>query len=783
MPQALLYAIVGAGCAFVVWFLTIDVVYATWRPDPGGALQLDEGAVWQLKLRTVLLYYASLGGLLGLALAAIEPIQDTGIGALRRDARWLLRGAAMGVAGAFAGGVAGEYLMSFLSSLLPGSGSSAILAALPRAAGAAVLGLFLGTTFGLLDMWRSGSMDRLVSSLTGGVVGGLGAAVAFTYLAQRPSDMSALSLITLAACVLGAIGSVSVLRTEAFLLGQHGNPTKYRLGTYHQLVADAPNRIGSGGRSEGSLPTHFGIAHDRDVRPEHAVIRRDPRSRQWWLERADVNATELYLNDVRVAEQPVPLRHGDIITFGKIRFQFSHDALGRRTTRSASPRAIAALTTLVLVLAIAAQPSSAQAPDFPPPYILLESKYPQATELAPGGNTMLARVHFSTYAEPDPRRDSPRYTGYLGEAYKQIYYNGRPVEPLGAPRQVAGADTADVALLLIVDVSTSMHHGNRADDVHAALRSFLEGHRNRRLHVQLLPFGNGVPEPVWGWGSAPVWATEFVPLTAENVGTLTAAVDEIRDHTLRSVGVKTCLHGAFLEGCDRLTHGLPAELAARFARPVLIMLTDGANETGDLSDARYRDVTLEEVAERLSESSIAVYTIGFALGAAHLPEMHQLATAVESMTFMPVPSGDAAAAELAGAYDRIMQAVGSSWYLDFDTGMTPEKIATDGIPAVYVHGASGEQPPAPIVMVLLPSVQITWDSRPISTALWIIGALALAAGLRALLLWRLPAGATTQAPPDEPPAPRVVRRPGRSLRDWRENRGEILKGDDATRAE
>lgn len=321
MSQTLLYACLGGAAGLFVCAILIWAVEGIWSTGPDRMLTAD--MAWALKSQTILLFYMVLGLVTGFVVMLIEPVNDSSLKeAFASQWRWLLLGGLFGAAGMVLGGFAGEWVFDRMVSA--GQGGSKAMTILGRELGMLVLGLGLGAGIGLVDRFRTGSMDRFVAGLIGGSVGGLLAAAVFQFVIPIPEAMPVFPTILLACFAAGAIGSVSMAKTDAVLIGVPGNKIfKYASDMWRkQLASDALNYVGSGLPGRRSRQATFQIANDLDVVSEHAVIKYDKSSRRWMLNRWSPDAVKLLVNRRALAGDAVALRDGDLVTFGGTQFRF-----------------------------------------------------------------------------------------------------------------------------------------------------------------------------------------------------------------------------------------------------------------------------------------------------------------------------------------------------------------------------------------------------------------------------------------------------------------------------
>lgn len=317
VSQTLLYTTVGGLAGLLVCAVLIWLVGGMWHPDDDF---IRPAMIWGLKSQTIFLYYGIFGLLVGFVVTLIEPVNDSSWKeAFTASGRWLLLGALFGYIGMIVGGFAGEWV--FDRMVTTGSYGMTILG---QEIGLLLLGLALGSGIGFVDRLRTGSMDRLVAGSIGGCLGGV-LAGAFILLPFVPPElMPILPTILVAMFAAGAIGSVSMMKTDAVLTGMAGNTIfKYSSPNWRkQLVSDSPNFIGSGIPGRRSRQARFLVANDLDVVSEHAIIEFDRRARRWVLRRWSSDAVKLFLNNRALTGDFVTLRDGDVVTFGGTRFRF-----------------------------------------------------------------------------------------------------------------------------------------------------------------------------------------------------------------------------------------------------------------------------------------------------------------------------------------------------------------------------------------------------------------------------------------------------------------------------
>jgi hypothetical protein len=312
--QVSLYGLLGALTGVVVCAMFIWSIDSLWHPEGG----VPYGTEGDLRFITILLFYLPLGVLLGAVLSAIESVHDSGFKeTLAAEWRWLFGGALLGGVGGFAGGYAGEWVMAEIQAL-PGE----YMSPLGRALGTMVLGLVLGLAVGLTEKLRNGSNDRLLAGVLGGGLGGVAAALVFHFLVHNVELMSILAIVLMAALLAGFIGSVTLMRSAAFLVGVEGNIFKYALGFEKSLLADSPNVIGSGIPTRSSPNTTFKVAMDRDIQSEHVRLELDTKAHAWLLSAVDEHA-DTFVNGRRLGDGATTIRDGDVITMGGTSFRFT----------------------------------------------------------------------------------------------------------------------------------------------------------------------------------------------------------------------------------------------------------------------------------------------------------------------------------------------------------------------------------------------------------------------------------------------------------------------------
>lgn len=318
VSQTLLYVSVGGLAGLIVCAVLIWAVEGIWHPDQG----VTPGMVWGLKSQTIFLFYGIFGLLVGFVVTLIEPVNDLSWKeAFTTQGRWLLLGALFGYIGMMIGAFAGEWVFDRMVAA-GGTGGKA-LSILGQEIGMLLLGLSFGSCVGFVDRLRTGSMDRLIAGSIGGCLGGILAGLIILLPFMPPEAMPIIPSILLALFAAGAIGTVTMMKTDAVLTGMPGNRLKYASPKWRkQLVSDSPLFIGSGMPGRRSRQTGFLIANDLDVVSEHAIIEFDRSVRRWMLRRWSHDAIKLYVNNRALTGDSVAIRDGDVITFGGTRFRF-----------------------------------------------------------------------------------------------------------------------------------------------------------------------------------------------------------------------------------------------------------------------------------------------------------------------------------------------------------------------------------------------------------------------------------------------------------------------------
>ena len=306
--QVLLFAIVGMAAALLVWGVMIWFTHRIWHPV-GGVSLLDD-SLRNLKLMTIFMLYLPLGLVLGASVTMIQPVWDSSFFlAVKNEWRWLVLGALLGGAGAVLGGLGGEYV---LNKLAPAVAAGRIL-------GALTMGVVMGIVLGIVERWRTGSHERLVAGVVGGALGGGLSGIVFQYAPGSSTAMSAISILSFSALVLGTIGAVAFLQTRAKLVGTPEMGRKYA-GFPIYLLNDATNIIGSALTGSQKATTKL---YDQSILAEHAVVSYDRGTGDWRVARYNSNVRDLFVNGERIAGEPRSLRPGDIVRIGKtLEFSF-----------------------------------------------------------------------------------------------------------------------------------------------------------------------------------------------------------------------------------------------------------------------------------------------------------------------------------------------------------------------------------------------------------------------------------------------------------------------------
>jgi len=369
------------------------------------------------------------------------------------------------------------------------------------------------------------------------------------------------------------------------------------------------------------------------------------------------------------------------------------------------------LLPIMLLLAIASQSFALDSQ----PELKLETAI-KLGQLSQHG-TIQVRLFFKTYKD---EAHSMLWEAGLKGAENRISYAGRPLRPTAGPSRVASDESiVPIAMVLALDVSSSMGGPNydyRMSQVREALIRFVGNvERSENLWISLLPFGHNVPQLVRPLETPPEWSRTFLPLTSSNAVVLTNAISDIaRFSRYSDDSIETSLNAAYIIGQSRLSEYLPENLKSQGAKTVLIVLTDGINSPGEKAPTEYQPehLPIESVVERLSQGDAApTYTIGFALGAQGDQVMRRLEKDVPNAHFVAVVQGQAASVSLSETYDEIFTVEGSSWFLDFDTGLTNAELVRDPLSQIKIDDVSIVPPSA---MIFLPSVLAEWDPRPLA---------------------------------------------------------------------
>ena len=322
--QTILYVLVAAICGLIVWGVMMPLIYNYWHSSE--SYILDAGVIMQRKFITVFMIYVPLGLLLGLAMAIIEPVQQTGFrAAIQGNGKLLISASFLGALGGALGGGLGEFVMHSLEQVLTAPDvylPKGLIVAIPRTAGAICLGFGIGTALGMFNKIKSGSKDRLIAGIVGGGLGGMLSALVFVLIYENIAAMVMFSSITLAVTILGSIGSVTSMMTDGILAGMRGNIYKYSDAMIPvELFTDAPNIIGGYDPSNSSKAT-FRIFHEAGILLEHAIIEKDRETGDWHLQRAQPNVMNLEVNGYPIGGDRVILRDSSVIKFGSTRLKF-----------------------------------------------------------------------------------------------------------------------------------------------------------------------------------------------------------------------------------------------------------------------------------------------------------------------------------------------------------------------------------------------------------------------------------------------------------------------------
>lgn len=289
----------GALGGLVAWMINEPIFLQTDRQH-----HLTPGEVFLQSM----LFFAVIGGILGLALAAVE-----GISAM--NVRKAVLNGLMGLLIGGVGGVAAGFLGQAAYGLLGGTGDSmSISQIMARTVGWSIAGLFIGLAQGAWSMAPKKMINGLCGGAMGGFVGGLlfdpiGVIMSLT---AYPGLLSRLvAIVVMGAACGAAIGLIEELRKEAWLRIVGGPLTGKQFILYRQQTV-----IGSDPGCD------IALFKDPAIAPRHCII--EMSGAQCTLQDLDTP------NGVVVNGDPVrrhTLRSGDIIQLGQTALEYNDRVL------------------------------------------------------------------------------------------------------------------------------------------------------------------------------------------------------------------------------------------------------------------------------------------------------------------------------------------------------------------------------------------------------------------------------------------------------------------------
>jgi len=283
---------------------------------PGEIIALFRPETTWLKYGAIALYFVVVSGCIGAAVGAVDGVLGRDRDRLRRTARL---GALFGIVGGAAGSIPGEFTFEVLSQ------ASDSLTLIGRAAGWAIVGVFIGAIQGVATRDRTRLLRGALGGLLGGYLGGGFFDIVNAWVGQ--GIVSRLIADVLLGLFLGAlIAFFQEWLAEAWLVvtspgAQEGQ--KYNL-TRSETV------LGRGDRDD------FVLFASPDVASSHAVIVRRPNG--YFVRPKQVH------NPVWVAGQPlsgeVRLRPGVEVRLGSLALRYHEQA--RSCTKCGAPVAMSA---------------------------------------------------------------------------------------------------------------------------------------------------------------------------------------------------------------------------------------------------------------------------------------------------------------------------------------------------------------------------------------------------------------------------------------------------------
>ncbi len=269
-----------------------------------------------------MLAIASAGVFVGPTVCAAENTFFSGLANAWRDA---LIGLATGIGGGLIGGVLGGLIFQKWGTL--GASSDVIV----RILGFVAVGVTLGAGQALHPPI---SVSRLLLGAVGGFVGGLVAGLVFWIAGNIASiDVNiqqAVALILISGSITLAVHLIVSLGAHAELVGDDNNIPKYDSRFRSPVFRDVINVFGSGDPGKASPKANLQIrANDPDIDQVHAVLEWAKDTNRYILTPYYVKAPEAtnqgvhtYVDGVQIT-QPVVLRPGNTIQFGRTAFKFN----------------------------------------------------------------------------------------------------------------------------------------------------------------------------------------------------------------------------------------------------------------------------------------------------------------------------------------------------------------------------------------------------------------------------------------------------------------------------
>ena len=358
------------------------------------------------------------------------------------------------------------------------------------------------------------------------------------------------------------------------------------------------------------------------------------------------------------------------------------------------------------------------------------------------GDKIIARIFFKAYKDENVSPNALWEEDVRGEIGR-LLMNDAPAEILAGPERVASETSkADLAMLLLVDVSGSMggkgtagserKYNERAKPVIEALTALLDQNPRPELYIRLLPFSHQVPQPVDvgdGDQNIEAWSDKFLPLDETSKPMLLQGVRDIDKFICDGDrSVDTALYGAIVNGIELLEssadYGAPPA-----AKLIMVVLTDGKNDPGPRALQTFRSLTDFDVSRRLGATN-APQTYMIAFGAQGYRDELGIMDAIAQSSgakFYARNSGADAGSLLLQAYEDVLEVEGNSWYVDIDTGMGHAAYSLRGAEMFRFRNAGASRPLVD-KMLLLPA-----SSTPMSMSARLIGMAVVALLLIVLL--------------------------------------------------